>query len=54
VAHEGRIQGRISEDGQFYELVQADVVRQRIPIADAHADDKMQRAIQRNGWEALR
>jgi len=52
MAHEGRVQGRISEDRQFYELVQNGEVRQRIPIADAHSE-KMQRAIARNGWETV-
>ncbi len=53
MAKEGRIAGRRSDDGQFYELVQFGEVRQRIPLAEAHANQKLQRAIQRNGWEPL-
>ena len=52
--HEGRITGRVSADGQFYELVQNGTVRQSIPIAEAHANVKLQATIARMvGWEAL-
>ena len=50
---EGRILGRMAPDGESYELVQNGTVRQLIPIAQAHADEKLKRAIQRNGWEPL-
>lgn len=50
---EGRITGRVSEDGTTYELVQGGTVRQSIPIADAHADEKLKRAILRNKWQEL-
>lgn len=48
-----RIEGRKSADGQFYELVQDGTVRQSIPIADVHADEKMKAAIVKNKWEPL-
>ena len=53
MAHEGRIEGRVSQDGAFYELVQFGAVFRSIPIAEAHADDKFKAAILRNGWGAL-
>ncbi len=53
MSHEGRITGRVSADGQFYELVQYGAVKQAIPIAEAHADVKLQAAITRLGWGAL-
>jgi len=49
----GRIEGRVSTDGSAYELVQGGVVRQSIPIADAHSDEKLKLTIQRNKWEGL-
>lgn len=45
--------GRKSDDGQFYELVQMGTVRQSIPIADAHANERLKITIQRNAWEPL-
>jgi hypothetical protein len=48
---EGRIEGRVN--GEFYELVQRGTVRQSIPLAQAHADEKLKKAIQQNGWENL-
>ncbi len=53
MAREGRIFGRVSDDGQFYNLVQAGTVRVTIPIAEAHADEKLKRSIQQNKWENL-
>lgn len=50
---EGRITGRMSPDGSAYELVQYGMVRQSIPIRQAHEDEKLKRAIDRNGWEEL-
>jgi hypothetical protein len=50
---EGRIHGRLSDDGSAYELVQYGEVRQSIPIAQAHADEKLKRAIMLNKWEPL-
>jgi hypothetical protein len=47
----GRIQGRVN--GEFYELVQKGEVRQRIPLADAHADERFKAAIKVNNWEPL-
>lgn len=49
----GRITGRVSEDGTTYELLQFGGVRSRIPIAEAHADEKLKRAIEKNGWGPL-
>ncbi len=46
-----RIEGRLSEDGASYELVQGGVVRQSIPIADV--DDKLKKAIKRNSWQEI-
>lgn len=51
MAHEGRITGRVSGDN--YELVQNGEVRQTIPLAQAHADEKFKRAIIRNRWAPL-
>lgn len=51
--NEGRIEGRVSADGTAYEMVQLGQVRQSIPIAEAHADEKLKRAILRNKWMEL-
>lgn len=51
MAHDGRIEGRVN--GAFYELVQRGAVRQRIPLAEAHADEKLKKAILQNKWEPL-
>lgn len=51
MAREGRIEGRVN--GEFYELVQRGEVRQRIPLAEAHADEKLKKAIRQNGWVSL-
>lgn len=53
MAHAGRIEGRVSADGTAYELVQDGAVRQSIPIAQAHADEKFKKAISQNNWEPL-
>lgn len=53
MAKEGRIEGRISADGTAYELVQYGKVKQSIPIAQAHADERLKKAILRNKWEEL-
>lgn len=53
MAHEGRITGRVSTDGQTYELVQNEAVRQSIPIAEAHADERLKRTIDKMKWEPL-
>ncbi len=47
----GRIQGRVN--GAVYELLQNGTVIDTRPLADAHADEKFKRAIQRNGWQEL-
>lgn len=51
MAREGRIEGRVN--GASYELWQRGELRQSIPLADAHADEKFKRAILQNRWEAL-
>ena len=51
MAHAGRIEGRVN--GEVYELVQHGEVRQTIPLAQAHADERFKRAIRQNGWESL-
>lgn len=53
MSREGRIQGRVAQGGQSYELVQYGVVRQTIPIDLAHTNDKLREAIRKNGWEPL-
>ena len=53
MAREGRIEGRVSQDGTAYELVQLGAVVQSLPIAQAHADERFKQAITRNGWESL-
>lgn len=53
MAREGRIEGRVSADGAAYELVQRGTVRQLIPIAAAHADERLKRAIRKNKWGPL-
>lgn len=49
--NEGRIEGRVN--GAFYELVQYGTVRQSIPLAQAHTDERFKRAITKNGWQEL-
>lgn len=49
--NEGRIMGRVN--GGHYELVQKGTVRQRIPLADAHADERLKQAIAKNKWMPL-
>lgn len=49
----GRITGRVSDDGTAYELWQNGTLRMSIPIAEAHANDKLKASIRRNSWEAL-
>jgi hypothetical protein len=51
MAHQGRIEGRVS--GDAYELVQGGEVKQSIPLAQAHADERLKRTILRNKWEPL-
>lgn len=51
MAREGRIEGRVNGDN--YELVQKGEVRQSIPLAQAHADERLKRAIEKNRWEPL-
>jgi len=51
VSRAGRIEGRVK--GDFYELVQKGEVRQSIPLAEAHADERLKRAITQNGWMPL-
>ena len=51
MAREGRIMGRISANGGAYELVQFGSVRQTIPIAEVHENQKLLEAIKKNGWE---
>lgn len=51
MAREGRIEGRVSDDGLSYELVQRGTVRQTIPLADVHADERLKATIARNKWE---
>ena len=53
MAREGRIEGRVSQDGSAYEFLQFGNVWRSIPIAEAHKDKKLRQAITRNGWEAL-
>lgn len=53
MAKEGRIEGRVSADGRYYQLWQFGEIRQSIPIEEAHASEPLKRAIQRNKWEAL-
>lgn len=51
MAREGRIEGRVN--GDAYELWQRGELRQSIPLAQAHADERFKRAIVQNGWESL-
>lgn len=53
MSREGRIEGRKSADGAFYELWQYGEVRQSITIAQVHADSRLQAAIVKNKWESL-
>lgn len=53
MAGAGRIYGRVSADRTAYELVQYGDVRQSIPIAQVHANERMKRAIAKNKWEPL-
>jgi len=54
MAGAGRIYGRVSADGTAYELVQYGEVRQSMPIAQAHANERFKRAITKNQWERLK
>lgn len=47
----GRIEGRVN--GDAYELWQYGALRQSIPLAQVHADERFKRAIVKNGWENL-
>jgi hypothetical protein len=51
MAREGRIEGRVN--GDAYELVQRGAVRQSIPLAQVHGDERLKRAIHLNKWEPL-
>lgn len=54
MAFEGRITGRVSANGDAYELVQRGVVRQSIPINEARDNERLRDAIgKNNGWEPL-
>lgn len=53
MAREGRISGRVSSNGDAYELVQRGEVRQSIPIAEARANERLRDTITKNGWEQL-
>jgi len=47
-----RIEGRIKD--AYYIVVAPDgTVMKRIPLAQARDDERLQAAIQRNGWEEL-
>lgn len=51
MAREGRIEGQVN--GLYYELVQKGEVRQRILLTEAHGDERLKKAILKNGWEKL-
>lgn len=53
MAKEGRIEGRLSDDGTAYELVQFGSVRQSFALADAYRNDGLKAAIRRNKWQPL-
>ena len=54
MAHEGRITGRVSANGDAYELVQTGAVRQSIPIDEARANERLRdRIAKTQGWEPL-
>ena len=53
MAKEGRIEGRMSEDGTAYELVQGGAVIQSIPLGNAKTDEKLKAAIKRNSWQEV-
>jgi len=54
MAGEGRITGRVSANGDAYELVQFGTVRQSIPIDEARGNERLRdRAQKTPGWEAL-
>ncbi len=54
MAFEGRITGRVSANGDAYELVQKGEVRQSIPIAEAQNNERLRDRIAKNpGWEPL-
>ena len=54
MAHEGRITGRVSANGDAYELVQNGTVRQRIPIDEARSDERLRdRIAVTEGWDPL-
>lgn len=50
---EGRIEGRKSDDGLAYELWQGGVLLKSTPLAEAVSDQKLNRAIRKNGWRPL-
>jgi len=53
MSREGRIHGRVSDNGGAYELVQFGQVRQSIPIHEAMDNQKLRQAIAVNKWEPL-
>ena len=53
MAHDGRIEGRVSENGAAYELVQFGTVRQSIPIEEVRSNERFRSVIAKHGWEPL-
>ena len=53
MAKDGRIEGRMSEDGTAYELVQGGEVVQTITLDDARRNEKLIAAIKRNSWQEV-
>lgn len=50
----GRIEGRISEDGQSYEVWQGKTLMKSTPIDEARSCKRHARAIRQNKWEPVR
>ena len=49
----GRIEGRISADGERYEVWQGETLMKSTPLEDAKRCKRHARAIRQNSWEKL-
>ena len=50
---QGRIVGRKSEDGRFYEVWQGATLLKSIPMNEATESQKLDRVIKQNKWSGL-
>jgi hypothetical protein len=48
-----RMEGRVSDDGEYYEVWYGDRLMKRTPLDEARECSKHKASIKRNGWEPL-